>query len=314
MIWTGKKVGLALGGGGVRGLAHIGVINVLEQDRIKIDLIAGTSAGALIGGAYATGMTTREITEKVDAYLKSSEFKESAIKSIGMTYSREPKNILQKAQIFAKNKYYFARALFSPSILPIREFQSLINYLLPDVDVRETRIPFCAVCTDLITGKQVVLKEGSLRQAVLASSSVPGAVEPTRLGEWFLADGGITSLVPVHAARSFGADVVIAVIVDRDLPDKPDVETAKDILYRAGEITANTLQAAELKNADVIIRPAVGNLHWTDFGRSLDMIKIGEAAARESLGKVNASLPFARRLARYKRRLFKPVNVRGKGE
>lgn len=310
MLWTGKKVGLALGGGGVRGLAHIGVINVLEQDGIKIDLIAGTSAGALIGGAYAAGIRAGEITKKVDAYLNSSEFKASAIKAIGMSFSREPKNILQKAQNFAKNKYYFARALFSPSILPIKEFQSLINYLLPDVDIRDTRIPFCAVCTDLITGKQVVLKEGSLRQAVLASSSVPGAVEPTRLGEWFLADGGITSLVPVHAARSFGADVVIAVIVDRELTDKPEVETAKDILYRAGEITANTLQAAELQNADVIIRPAVGNLHWTDFSRSLDMIKIGEAAARESLEIINTSLPLPRRLARYTQRFFRPGSRR----
>ena len=87
MKWTGQKVGLALGGGGVRGLAHIGVLNVLEKDGIEIDLIVGTSAGALIGGAYASGMTTREITAKVDAYLKSAEFEESAIKSMGLSFS-----------------------------------------------------------------------------------------------------------------------------------------------------------------------------------------------------------------------------------
>ncbi|MEN6467884.1 MAG: patatin-like phospholipase family protein, partial [Smithella sp.] len=301
MRWTGKKVGLALGGGGVRGLAHIGVLNVLEQEGIAIDLIAGTSAGALIGGAYAAGMTTREITAKVDAYLKSAEFEESAIKSIGLSFSPGPKSFFQRAQIFAKNQYYLVRALFRPSILPAEDFQALIHYLLPDIDIRDTRIPFRAVSTDLITGQKVVLAEGPLRQAVLASSSVPGAVEPTRLGEWLLADGGVTSLVPVHAARDAGADVVIAVMVDRDLPADTGIETAKDVIYRAGEITANTLEAAELQDADVIIRPAVGDLHWTDFSRSKDMIALGEDATRSALGKINDSLPLSRRFSRFTR-------------
>jgi NTE family protein len=299
MRWTGKKVGLALGGGGVRGLAHIGVLNVLKEEGIEIDLIVGTSAGALIGGAYAAGMTTSEIRAKVDAYLKSPEFEESAIKSIGMSFSPGPKSFFQKVQIFTRNQYYLARALVSPSILPLEDFQSLINYLLPDMDIRDTRIPFCAICTDLITGHQIVLSEGPLRQAVLASSCVPGAVEPVRLGDWLLADGGVTSLVPVHAARQAGADVVIAVMVDRDLPANTGIETAKDILYRAGEITANALEAAELQNADVIISPAVGDLHWTDFSRSKDLVKIGEDAARDALGKIHASLPLYRRLTRF---------------
>lgn len=305
MKWTREKVGLALGGGGVRGLAHIGVINVLNQEGIEIDLIVGTSAGALIGGAYASGMTTREISEKVDAYLKSPEFAESAIKSIGLSFSPGPKSFFQRAQIFARNQYYLVRALFSPSILPTEDFQSLINYLLPDIDIRDTRIPFYAVTTDLITGRQVVLNEGPLRQAILASSSVPGACEPVHLDQCLLADGGVTSLVPVHAARQAGADVVIAVMVDRDLPASTGIETARDVLYRASEITSNALEAAELQSADVIIRPVVGDLHWTDFSRSKDLIKNGEEAARKSLGMINASLPLPRRLTRFARRLLK---------
>ena len=305
MRWTGKKVGLALGGGGVRGLAHIGVLNVLEQEGIAIDLIVGTSAGALIGGAYAAGLSTRDITDRVDAYLKSTEFEESAIKSIGLSFSPGPKSFLQRAQIFVRNQYYLIRALSSPSILPAEDFRSLINYLLPDIDIRNTRIPFRAVSTDLISGKQIVFAEGPLRQAVLASSSVPGACEPVRLDRLLLADGGVTSLVPVHAARDAGADIVIAVMVDRDLPANTGIETAKDVLYRAGEITANMLEAAELQNADVIIRPALGDLHWTDFSRSKDMVAIGEEAARRALEKINASLPLSRRFARFTRRVFK---------
>jgi len=305
MKWTGKKIGLALGGGGVRGLAHIGVFNVLEQEGIEIDLIAGTSAGALIGGAYAAGLTTRDITAKVDAYMKSAEFDESAIKSIGLSFSPGQKNLIEKAKIFARKKYYLVRALFSSSILPVEDFQWLINYLLPDIDIREMRIPFRAVSTDLITGRQVILTEGSLRQAVLASSSVPGAVQPIRHGDWLLSDGGVTSLVPVYAARDAGADVVIAVTVDRELPADTGIETAKDVVYRAGEITANALEAAELQHADVIIRPAVGDLHWADFSRSHNLIKAGEEAARASLGKINNALPLSRRFSRLTRRFLK---------
>jgi NTE family protein len=296
MKWTGKKVGLALGGGGVRGFSHIGVLNVLEEEGIDIDLIVGTSAGALIGGAYASGQSPREIQSKIDAYICSPEFEDSTLKSIGLTFSSESKSFFRKAQNFVMNRFWFVRAFFTSSMLPAGDFQSLINYFIPDIDIRETKIPFRAVSTDLITGRKIVFSEGSLRQAVLASCSVPGAVEPVRQGEWILADGGITSVVPVYAAREAGADVVIAVTVDREQPAFINIETGKDVLYRAGEITTSTLQTTELEGADVIIRPQVGDLHWMDFSRVGDLIKIGEKAARESLIEIHTSLPLYRRI------------------
>jgi NTE family protein len=125
------------------------------------------------------------------------------------------------------------------------------------------------------------------------------------MGNWLLADGGVTSLVPVNAARKAGADVVIAVTVDRELPGDNGIETAKDVLYRAGEITASTLQAAELENADVVIRPSVGDLHWADFSRPDHLIRVGEEAARQSLEKINDSLPLLRRFERFTRRFRK---------
>ncbi len=299
MKWTGKKVGLALGGGGVRGFSHIGVLNVLEEEGIDIDLIVGTSAGALIGGAYASGQTPREIQDKIEAYLRSPEFNTSTIKSIGMTFSHENRSFFNKTKTYIMNRYWFAQAFFKPSILPAGDFQSLINYFLPEIDIRETKIPFRAVSTDLITGQKIVFSEGSLRQAVLASCSVPGAVAPVRHGDWLLADGGITSIVPIHATREAGADVVIAVIVDRAPSQSFSIETGKDVVYRAGEITSSALEASELKEADVIIRPQVGDLHWMDFDRAGDLVRIGEEAARESLGKINSSLPVYRRIARF---------------
>lgn len=308
MKWTGKKVGLALGGGGVRGFSHIGVLNVLEEEGITIDLIVGTSAGALIGGAYASGQSPREIQAKIEAYLQSPEFDDSSLKSVGLTFTEDEKSFFIKARKFIMNRLLLIQAFFKPSILPSHDFQSLIDYFLPDMDIGETRIPFRVVATDLITGKKIVFSEGPLRKAVLASCSVPGAVEPVRYGDWLLADGGITSLVPARAARDAGADVVIAVMVDRELETNVSIETAKDVVFRAGEITAGALETSELVGADVVVRPKVGNLHWMDFTRATDLVKAGEDAARESMKKIKDSLPFSLRVMRFVRQLFKNNN------
>lgn len=304
MKWTGKKVALALGGGGVRGFSHIGVLKVLEQEAIGIDLIVGTSAGALIGGAYACGQSPREIQAKVDAYIRSPEFDASVLKSIGLTLSPEKKGVLARSRDFLKSRYYLLLTFFNPAVLPSGDFQSLVDYFIPDLDISQTRIPFRAVTTDLITGGRVVFSEGPLRQAVLASCAVPGAVEPIRQGQWLLADGGITSLVPVHAAREAGANVVIAVTVDKELPSFGSMETAQDIVYRAGEITSSRLQAEELQDADVVIRPKVGDLHWMDFNRAGDLARRGEEAAREALEQIRSSLSLYRRVVGLARRFL----------
>ncbi len=276
----------------MRGLSHIGVLDILEQEGVRVDLIVGTSAGSLIGGAYASGQSPKEIKTKIDIYLQSPEFDKSSLKAIGLSFSPAPKSSLQKAQSYLLNRYYLMRAFFRPSLLPGEDFKSLINYLLPDIDIRDTRVPFYAVATDLITGKEVILSEGSLREAVLASSSVPGAVEPVRKGDKLLADGGITSSVPVRAARELGADIVIAVMVGRSLPKATDadVDTATEIIYRAGEITSNRLEEAELAGADIVIRPEVGDLHWADFARSGDLVKKGENACREYVKSIKTAL------------------------
>jgi len=303
MKWNNLKVGLALGGGGVRGFSHIGVLKILEQERIDVNIIVGTSAGSLIGGAYASGQSPAEIQAKVEAYLRSPEFNASTLKSIGAAVSARKKSLLTRTRDLLTSRYYFLRTFFSPAVLPSDDFNSLIHYFIPDLDIRQTRIPFRAVATDLITGGKIVFSEGSLRTAVLASCAVPGAVEPVRQGQWLLADGGITSLVPVHATREAGADVVIAVTVDRELPP-PEVETAQAIFYRAGEITASTLEEEELRDADVVIRPKVGGLHWMDYSRAGDLIGKGEEAAREALGAIRSSLPLYHRIVKFANRFL----------
>jgi len=301
--WTGKKLGLALGGGGVRGFCHIGVLKVLEQEEITIDLIAGTSAGALIGGAYAAGASPREIYRLVDAYLRSPQFQSSTLREIGLTMSPAERTFWEKTRNSVRQQYFMLSAFFKPAIFALEDFEALIDYFIPDIDIRETKIPFCAVATDLITGKQIAISEGSLRKAVLASCAVPGAVDPVRLGDWLLADGGITSLVPVLAAREAGADAVIAVVVDREKQVSGEFETAQEVFNRAGDITSDKLVEVELLQADVVIRPRIGDLHWSDFSRAKGLMQEGETAARLALGEIREAIPVYNNMLRMIRKI-----------
>jgi NTE family protein len=296
--WTGKKLGLALGGGGVRGFCHIGVLKVLEQEGITIDLIAGTSAGALIGGAYAGGSSPQEIYRRVDAYIRSPQFQSSTLREIGLTMNPGERTFWEKTRNSVRHHYFMLSAFFKPAILPLKDFEALIDYFIPDIDIRETKIPFCAVATDLITGKQIVISAGPMRRAVLASCAVPGAIDPIRLGDWLLADGGITSLVPVLAAREAGADAVIAVVVDREKNVSGEFETAQEVFNRAGDITSDKLQEVELMQADVVIRPRIGDLHWSDFSRAKGLIQEGETAARLALGEIREAIPIYKKMLR----------------
>jgi len=302
MKWRGKRTGLVLGGGGVRGFSHIGVLKILEQENIFPDVIVGSSAGALIGGAYASGASPREIERRVDAYLNSPEFQSSALRSIGLAMIPHDRTAWEKTQQFITQRYYTLRGLFNPAVVSVKDFQSLVNYFIPDMDMRDTRIPFHAVATDLITGEKIVISDGSLRQAVLASCAVPGAVEPVRIGEWLLADGGITSLAPVQVARQKGADVVIAVVVGRHIDMQGPFETAHDVFFRAGEITSDKLEEIELREANVVIRPNVGGLHWMDFTRGKGLIREGEIATRKALDQIYGALPLYKRVLRFAKR------------
>jgi NTE family protein len=290
MFWKGKRIGLALGGGGARGLAHIGVLRVFEKEAIPIDLIVGTSVGSLVGGAYASGMGPDELVIKADEYVNSPEFQSSAIKGFEAANARGEPGLTQKIQSYLRNRYYVVQAMFKPGILSNDEFQETINYFIPDVNIEDMRVPFRAVATDLVSGEHIIFSEGSLRQAVMASCAVPGAIEPLKEGEWLLSDGGIINNIPVSVAREEGADVVIAVVVDRGISSE-ELRNVVDIYHRVSEIMGEKLKGYELANADVVILPDVGESHWSDFSQGMDMIEEGEKAARDKLDDVRKAIP-----------------------
>jgi NTE family protein len=300
MFWKKKRIGLALGGGGARGLAHIGVLRLLEKEGIPIDLIVGTSMGALVGGAYASGITPDELQKKVDLFLNSTEFRSSAMKSFEAGHAKGELGLTQKIQTHLRNYFYLIQAMFKPGILSNEDFQTTINFFIPDIQIEETRILFRAVATDLMAGKQITFSHGPLRQAVMASCAVPGAIAPIKEGERLLSDGGITCLVPSSVARQEGADIVISVAVDRcAIPE--ELRTAVDIYQRVSEIMGERLKDYELADADVVILPEVGDVHWSNFSEAMNLIDEGEKAAREKLDDIRRFMPGIKKCFRFKK-------------
>ena len=302
MKWRRKRIGLALGGGGARGLAHIGVLRVLEQEGIPIDLLVGTSIGALVGGAYASGMGPDEMEKKVNDYLNSPEFQHSAIKAFEAAHSREDVGMGKKIRSYLKNRYYVVQAMFKPGILSNDDFRATIDYFIPDIQIEDTRIPFRTMATDLVTGKEIIFSEGSLRQAVMTSCAVPGAIEPFREGERLLSDGGIICLIPSSLARNEGADIVIAVVVDRGICSEEELGTIVGIYHRVSEIMAQKMRDYELKDADIVILPDVGDLHWSEFSQAKNLIDEGEKAAREKLDDIRSAMRGVKKWFPWRRR------------
>ena len=260
----------------------------------------GTSIGALVGGAYASGTSPDELRMRMSAYLNSPEFQSSAMKAFETAHAKGALGLTARIQTYLRNTFYLIQAMFKPGILPNEYFQTTINYFIPDIQIEETRIPFRAVATDLVSGKEITFSKGSLRQAVMASCAVPGAIAPLKEGERLLSDGGIISLVPSSVARQEGADIVIAVAVARDIHPE-ELRTVVDVYQRVNEIMSEKLKKYELADADVVILPEVGDLHWSDFSEAINLIDEGEKAAREKLDDIRNVMPGLKNWFRFKR-------------
>jgi NTE family protein len=303
-----RKIGLVLGGGGARGLAHIGVMKVLESEKIRPDIIVGTSIGAVVGGALASGMKAGELEERIACFLESDLYRSSELKVMGDTETKAEQGLSKRIQSYFKTKIRLAHALFTDSILQIGDIEEFINFFIPDIQIEETAIPFRAVATDLLSGELVLMKKGPLRRSVLASSAVPGALPPVEMNGRQLSDGGIISVVPARCALEEGATVVIAVAVDRDISLVSGLDTAVDIYVRAGEIQGFHLEQYDVECADIVIRPELGGTHWTDFSQSKELISLGELAAINNLPHIRRLLrprgELMGRITRAIRRLF----------
>ncbi len=250
------KLALALGGGAAKGFAHVGVIKALEAQGIVPDIIVGTSAGSVVGSLYAAGYNGFEL-QKMAMQLEQDSVGDFSFSSRG----------------FIKGEL----------------LQNFINKSVQNRSIDKLNKPFGAVATDLQSGERVVFRRGNTGMAVRASSSVPGVFQPVNISGRDYVDGGLTSPVPVAAAREMGGDVVIAV----DISSKPaltKVEGTLDILMQTVNIMGQRIGDYELAEADVVIRPKVGHMGSAEFEQKHLAILEGEKALQAALPSIRSKL------------------------
>jgi NTE family protein len=284
-----SKIGLALGGGAARGLAHLGVLRILEQEGIPIQLITGTSVGALVGGVYACLGDAAATEKRFVDFAQSSAFKRSAFDFLKESSSEQPGMLYNLKMLFKKGIFY-GTSMTKKSFISAENFEHNINSLLDDIDIPATRVPFAAVSVCLATATEVIHTEGSLRRAVSASCAVPGVLPPVEVNGRRLVDGGWLSRVPILPAFRLGARAVIAVDISLDLEDTSEFRKGYNIMVRANAIRAEALKNLQCQFADVLIRPRVGHIHWADFSAVEECLVRGEEAARAALPAIRATL------------------------
>ena len=293
---TGPRIGLALSGGGARGIAHVGVLKVLDELRVPISCVTGTSMGAIVGATFAAGRTPAEmekivleanwddifrdkpprgeiaVQRKIDDY-KTLFAPEFGIKDGGLAL---PKGVLAGIAIES-----FFRSMATPAF--------------GITDFRKLPIPFRAIATDIETGQEVVLDQGSLSQAMRASMSVPGAMSPVEINGRLLVDGGIADNLPIDQARKLCADVIIAVNISTPPLTRSEITSALSVVTQLinflGKQTVDD-QLRSLTDKDVLIAPDLADVSAVKFDRSKDAIRIGEEATRALADKLRRySLP-----------------------
>lgn len=250
------KVALVLGAGASRGFAHIGVLKILEANRVPIHLIVGTSAGSLVGSMYAYGFNAFQ--------LQSLSFPVEKGDIIDLTV---PDNGFIKGE----------------------KLEAYVNHMLKGTPIEKLRTRFYAVAADIQTGEEVVFASGNTGMAVRASCSIPGIFQPVRIGSRIYVDGGIVSPVAVDTAKKMGADLVIAVDISLGV-ESPPPKTIMETIMQSVVIMYSKISQNQLGRADVVIRPRVSHIGSTDFSKRHEAVLEGEKAALEAMPQVKAAL------------------------
>ena len=252
------KLGLALGGGAARGFAHVGVIQVLEEAGIKPDLVVGTSAGSVVAAFYASGKTGAQL-QKVSESMEEATITDWTVPLLGRGMMRGD----------ALARY--------------------VNAQTGQHRIEDFKMPLGIVATDLRTGDGVLFQRGDVGTAVRASSSVPSVFEPVRIGNREFVDGGLVSPVPVRYARQMGAEYVLAIDISSP-PESGKTGDMFDILMQTFTIMGKSINTLELRDADLVVRPALHDVGSADFKARRRSIEAGRAAMLQALPKLKAAL------------------------
>jgi NTE family protein len=265
-----KKIGLALSGGAARGLAHIGVLEVLHKEGIPIDMIAGTSAGAVMGAIYASRLDISfMVKEAMDAnWKKLAPLIDPSLLKSGFIKGKKIKNLLA-------------------------------GYIGGNLKFTDLKIPFACVATDIETGEEIVIDSGQVPDAMRASISIPGIFTVVKRDGRFLVDGGLTTPIPINVVKKMGAEFIIAVNVNPDMTSRisktrrykrRNEPNIFQIMMQSIYITTYALSHTCLVNADIIIEPDLTNISAGDFNRAGELIEQGRQAAQEAMPEIKKKL------------------------
>ena len=293
------KIGLALGGGGARGAAHIGVLKVLHNNSVIPDVIGGTSAGALIGAMYAATTDPEWIDKRFKQFLNSDVYKEMGIDRLQS--DQNPESVIGQVTKFVQDKLVFAIALTRTSIVKKDRLVKAFNYLIPVKTFKELKLPLNIYATDLQSGETICYNSGDLIDAVTQSSSIPGFVEPTEKKDKLIVDGGVSAPLPVRELKE-KASFIIGVDISRGAPNKPMKKVnIIEIITRAERITSQYYTDMLSNESDFLISPDVLGLHWSAFNEYDILVKNGIDATDEKIVELKKAIKYRKSL-RY--RLF----------
>jgi NTE family protein len=278
------RIGVALSGGGARGLAHVGVLKVLEELRIPVHCITGTSIGAIVAGAYASGLSAAEMEARVRAVDWNDIFRDRPARA----EIASPRKIDDYKALFAPEYGVKADGLALPKgvlagVAIEAFFRGLTDRAVAVGEFEKLPIPFRAIAADIESGEAIVLSRGSVSRAMRASMSIPGAMAPVELEGRLLVDGGIANNLPIDEARKLCADVVIAVDISTPPLRRDQITSALNVatqLFRFFGKRTVEAQKKQLTDRDVLITPVLEDIATASFERAVDAIRIGEEAAR----------------------------------
>jgi NTE family protein len=286
------RFGVALGGGAARGLAHLGVLQVLRGAGIVPDVVTGTSFGALVGAAaLAREWELDSLVDEVVAYVHGADFKRGQVHFLRRRSDIEQTGMLYSLRNLIKRGIYYGFTATRASFVAPAEFRASIGVVVPDRSIESLSAPFAAIAADVNSGEEVVLDRGSLRVAVQASCAIPGVMPPVDIGAGRTCiDGGWVDKVPVEPCRALGADFVLAVDVSDDLADTTDLTTGLNVILRGDAIKSHRLKTLQLSRADHVIEVPVSHVDWADFPRAAEIIGIGRLSAEKALPALLARL------------------------
>jgi NTE family protein len=296
------RVGIALGGGGARGLAHVGVLKVLEEEGIPLHYIAGTSIGAVVGAAYAQNPRADFLIERFRQSLNEEFYDQLGLNYLKTGCSHERSFLHQTTQNI-KRRIAINLAQSRKGLLKEIRLKRILVRLIDEGNIEDTNIPLSIVATSLHTGDDIVFRTGDIIDAVVASSSIPGFLCPVNLNDDLITDGGVSCPVPVKYLPEKEIDVTIG--VELGVREYPPIETVNviEIINRADMITSRNLARMMVHTADVAICPDTKDIHWSEFSRADELVKAGIESAREKLPEIRRAIH--KKIPWYKR-IFAP--------